>query len=280
MPDHEEDKAIAWRDRVQEAINLAAENRWQEAVAVNESILNVFPTDVDALNRLGRAHMELGDYKQAKEAYNKALEISPSNIIARKNLDRLALLDGAQIAKNEQRRKLPPSAFIAETGKAGWVNLIDPAPQSILVKMAPGEQVFLKVRGQDTTVENYKNEYIGTVEPEHGLRLAKLIKGGNQYIAAIVSMDGDKIKVIVKETLQHPSQYGKLSFPIKVSEPYPARVKDSLLRHSAGEDELAEDIEYVESDEAETVPEGFSIYEGYTAEEDIQQLEDSLGDEE
>ena len=280
MPDHEEDKAIAWRDRIQEAINLAAENRWQEAVAVNESILNVFPTDVDALNRLGRAHMELGDYKQAKEAYNKALEISPSNIIARKNLDRLALLDGAQIAKNEQRRKLPPSAFIAETGKAGWVNLIDPAPQPILVKMAPGEQVFLKVRGQDTIVENYKNEYIGTVEPEHGLRLAKLIKGGNQYIAAVVSMDGDKIKVIVKETLQHPSQYGKLSFPIKISEPYPARVKDSLLRHSAGEDELAEDIEYVESDEAETVPEGFSIYEGYTAEEDIQQLDDSLGDEE
>ncbi len=280
MPEREEEKAVAWRDRIQEAIKLATQNRWQEAVAVNESILNVFPTDVDTLNRLGRAHMELGDYKKAKEAYNQALEISPSNIIARKNLDRLTLLEGAQIVKSEQRRKLPPNAFIAETGKAGWVNLVDPAAQSVLVKMAPGEQVFLKVRGQYAIVENYKNEYIGTVEPEHGLRLAKLIKGGNQYIAAIVSLDNDRVKVIVKETLQHPSQYGKLSFPIKVSEPYPVHVKDSLLRHSAGEEELTEDAEYAESEESETVPEGFSIYEGYTAPEDIQQLDDSFPDEE
>lgn len=280
MPEREEDKARAWRNRIQEAVKLATENRWQEAVAVNESILEVFPTDVDALNRLGRARMELGDYKKAGEAYSKALEISPSNSIAKKNLDRLALLKGTQIVKNEQRRKLPPSAFIAETGKAGWVNLLEPAPQSVLVKMAPGEQVFLKVRGQDTIIENYKNEYIGLVEPEHGLRLAKLIKGGNQYIAAIVSMDNDRIKVIVKETLQHPSQHGKLSFPIRVSEPYPAHVKDSLLRHSAGEDEVLEDLEYSEDEDSETVPEGFSIYEGYTSPEDIQQLDSSFGDEE
>jgi hypothetical protein len=280
MPEREEDKARAWRTRIQDAIKLATENRWQEAVAANESIIEVFPTDVDAYNRLGRAHMELGDYKKAKEAYSKALEISPSNSIAKKNLDRLALLKGAQVVKSEQRRKLPPNAFIAEIGKAGVVNLLELAPQSVVVKMAPGEQVFLKVKSQDTVVENYKNEYIGLVEPEHGLRLAKLIKGGNQYIAAIVSMDNDKIKVIVRETLQHPSQNGKLSFPIRVVETYPAHVKDSLLRHSAGEDEGLEETEYAESDESETVPEEFSIYEGYTSPEDIQHLDSSFGDEE
>jgi hypothetical protein len=129
-------------------------------------------------------------------------------------------------------------------------------------------------------VENYKGEYLGLVEPEHGLRLAKLISGGNQYIAAIVSMDSDKVKVIIRETLQHPSQVGKLSFPIKVAESYPAHVKDSLLRHSAGEDEGLEEPEYAESEETEAVPEGFSIYEGYTSPEDIQHLDNSFGDEE
>jgi len=175
MPEREEDKARAWRTRIQEAIKLATENRWQEAVAANESIIEMFPNDVDAFNRLGRAHMELGDYKKAKEAYSKALEISPSNSIAKKNLDRLALLKGSQVIKNEQRRKLPPNAFIAEIGKAGVVNLLELAAQPVIVKMAPGEQVFLKVKNQDTVVENYKNEYIGLVEPEHGLRLATLI---------------------------------------------------------------------------------------------------------
>ena len=280
MPEREEEKARNWRTRIQEAIKLAQENRWQEAVAANQSIVEVFPNDVDAYNRLGRAHIELGEYKKAKEAYGKALELSPSNSIAKKNLDRLALLKGAHVVKNEQRRKLPPNAFIAEIGKAGVVNLLEMAPQSVLVKMAPGEQVFLKIRNQDVAVENYKGEYLGLVEPEHGLRLAKLIKGGNQYIAAIVSMDNDKMKVIVRETLQHPSQRGKLSFPIRVAETYPAHVKDSLLRHSAGEDDGLEEPDYAESEEAEAVPEGFSIYEGYTSTDDIQHLDSSFGNEE
>ncbi len=275
----EEDKARIWRDKIQEAIRLANENRWQEAVAANETIIEVFPTDVDAYNRLGRAYMELGNYKKAKESYSKSIELSPNNTIARKNLERLSLLNGVNVAKNDQKRKLPPSAFIAEIGKAGMVNLIELAPQNILVKMTPGEQVFLKVRNQDTIVENYKGEYIGLVEPEHGLRLAKLIKGGNQYIAAIVSMDNGRVKVIIRETYQHPSQIGKLSFPVRVAETY-AHVKDSLLRHSTGEEEGLEEIEYAESDETEPVPEGFSIYEGYTAPEDIQQLDNTFEDEE
>jgi hypothetical protein len=280
MPEREEEKARIWRSKIQEAIKLATENRWQEAIAANLSIIEVFPSDVDAFNRLGRAYMEAGDYKKAKEAYGKALELSPTNSIAKKNLDRLALLKGAHVTKSEQRRKLPPNSFIAEIGKAGVVNLLETAPQSVLVKMAPGEQVFLRIKNQDVTVENYKNEYLGLVEPEHGLRLAKLIKGGNQYIAAIVSLDRDKVKVIVRETLQHPSQSGKLSFPIKVAESYPAHVKDSLLRHSAGEDESMDEAEYAESEDSETVPEGFSIYEGYASTEDIQRLDNSFGDEE
>jgi hypothetical protein len=280
MPEREEEKTGAWRARIQDAIKLAQENRWQEAIAANQSIIEVFPNDVDAYNRLGRACIEMGEYKKAKDAYSKALELSPSNSIAKKNLDRLALLKGAHVAKNEQRRKLPPNAFIAEIGKAGVVNLLETAPQTSLVKMAPGEQVFLKIRNQDVAVENYKGEYLGLVEPEHGLRLAKLIKGGNQYIAAIVSLDNDKMKVIVRETLQHPSQRGKLSFPIRVAESYPAHVKDSLLRHSAGEDDGLEEPEYAESEEGEAVPEGFSIYEGYTSPDDIQHLDSSFGNEE
>ncbi len=130
MPEREEEKARIWRYKIQEAIKLATENRWQEAVAANEGIVDVFPTDVDAFNRLGRAHMELGEYKKAKEAYSRALELSPTNSIAKKNLERLALLKGVQVPKNEQRRKLPPSAFIAEIGKAGVVNLLELAPQA------------------------------------------------------------------------------------------------------------------------------------------------------
>ena len=278
MPEREEEKARTWRKAIQDAIKLATESRWKEAVAANESIVAVFPTDVDAYNRLGRAHMELGEYRKAKEAYGKALELSPHNIIARKNLERLALLKGASVNKKERRRKLPPNAFIAEPGKAGVVNLKELAPQPVLVNMSPGEQVFLQIHNQDVLVENDKKEYLGLVEPEHGLRLAKLIKGGNQYIAAIVSLDGDRVKVIIRETLQHPGQIGKLSFPIRAIEAYPPHVKDSLLRHSSGEEEGLEEIEYAESEEGETVPEGFSIFEGFTSSDDVN-IRSNFGDE-
>jgi len=57
MPDREEDKARLRRKASQEAISLAMQSLWQEAVAVNESIIELFPTDIDAYNRLGRAFM-------------------------------------------------------------------------------------------------------------------------------------------------------------------------------------------------------------------------------
>ena len=258
---------------------MATENRWHEAVAANKSIVEVFPSDVDAYNRLGRAHLELGDHQKAKEAYSKALELSPINSIARKNLDRLALLKGVKVT-NTKREKAKPSDFIADVGKYGIVNLLELAPQAVLVKMVPGEKVFLDIRNQDAIVKNDRGECLGIIEPEHGLRLAKLIKGGNKYIAAIVSLDHEKVKVIIRETFQHPSQAGRLSFPIHVTEAYPAHVKDNLLRHSAGEEEGLEDADYGESEDAETVPEGFSIYEGYTSQDDLQRLDRSFGDEE
>ena len=60
MPEREEEKARIWRGKIQEAIKMATENRWQEAVAANLGIIEVFPSDVDAYNRLGRAYMETG----------------------------------------------------------------------------------------------------------------------------------------------------------------------------------------------------------------------------
>ena len=59
----QEEKARLRRQRTELAINLAMQSRWEEAVRVNQSILEVYPTDADAHNRLGKALTELGQYK-------------------------------------------------------------------------------------------------------------------------------------------------------------------------------------------------------------------------
>jgi tetratricopeptide (TPR) repeat protein len=268
MPDREEDKARLRRKASQEAIALAMQSRWQEAVTVNQSIIDLFPTDIDAYNRLGRAYTELGEFAKAKEAYSRTIELDPYNSIAQRNLQRLSLLRDSKVSVKEERREASPDLFIGEMGKAGVVNLKDLAPKEVLAKMAAGNQVYLKVRGRQLVVENEQGEYLGLVEPPHGLRLARLIEGGNKYVAAIVKIDTNNARVIIRETFQHPSQVGRLSFPVKAVEGFQPHVKDTLLRHEAVEEEALEEGDYAELEEGELIPEGFSIFEGVATDEE------------
>ena len=83
-PDENKGKQLA-----NEAIALASKGRWEEATRANRDIIRMFPTDIDALKRLGKAQMELQQYISAKEAYSRALEIDPPDTIAQKNLRKL-----------------------------------------------------------------------------------------------------------------------------------------------------------------------------------------------
>ncbi len=268
MPDREEDKARLRRKASQEAISLAMQSRWQEAVTVNQNIIELLPTDIDAYNRLGRAFMELGEFARAKEAYTRALGLDPYNSIAQRNLQRLSLLPDSQVKVQEERREVSPDLFIGEMGKAGVVNLQSLAPSELLARMAAGNQVHLKVKGQQLVVENDQGEYLGLVEPPHGFRLARMIEGGNKYTAALVSITNDSARVIIREVFQHPSQVGRLSFPVKAVEGFQPHVRDTLLRHETVEEEGLEEAEDMELEEGELIPEGFSIFEGVSPDEE------------
>ena len=78
--------------------------------------------------------------------------------------------------------------------------------------------VYLKVDGTGLAVANAGGDYLGQVEPRHAQRLIKLIEGGNQYAAAIVSAAEDRVLVIIREAYQDPSMADQLSFPPKGGE--------------------------------------------------------------
>ncbi len=238
MTYQEEEQVRLRRQRSKHAIALAMRGRWREAVAANKDIIRSFPNDVDAYNRLGRAYIELGEYSQAKEAYGRAIELDPYNVIAQKNLRRLSYLGEAVVGSEADADKAEPQHFIEETGKAGVVDLYRLAPREILAKMVAGDRVYLKVDGSGLTVENARGEYLGQVEPKHGQRLIKLMAGGNQYTAAIVSSTEDRVTVIIREVYQDPSQAGQLSFPSKVAEGLRPYLSDKMLRR---------ELEYMEA---------------------------------
>jgi hypothetical protein len=238
-----------------EAITLAIQGCWEEAVEVNRKIIETFPTDIGAYNRIGRALTELGEFAQAKEAYGKVLELAPGNVIAAKNLARLASLSESELASNGGHHRIAPALFVAEKGKAAVVNLRNLAPRKVLARMGVGAQVHLRAEGWRLIVENERGEYLGEVEPQYGLRLIRLMKGGNRYAVAIRSVWGDGVQVVIREEYQHPSQLGQLSFPAKATEHVPL---------GAGDDETAKEFdssEEAESDkrEDEVLLEGFSV---------------------
>jgi len=231
-----DDRTRIRRQRAEQAIQLAMQGHWEEAAKVNRVIIDVFPNDVDAYNRLGKACTELGRYADARDAYGKALGLDPHNSIAQKNLARLASLGEVAAPRPEAGTKLSPHLFISETGKTGVTPLVRPAAK-IAARLTAGDEVFLRRENSALMVENAQGEYLGEVEPKLSMRLIKLIDGGNRYAAAIATLARDNVRIIIKETYQDPSQAGKLSFPATTGEAFRPYIKEGLVRNDADDEE-------------------------------------------
>jgi len=258
MTYQEERLASLKRQRTKQAIDLAMQGRWREAIAANKAILEDFPNDVDAHNRLGRAHMEMGDYRQAKEAYQQTVELDPFNTIAKKNLQRLNYLGEAKVTAESAARKVEPHRFIEEIGKAGVINLYHLAPTQVRARLIAGDEVLLKINGTRLIVEDDLGQQVGHIDPKHGQRLIKLMEGGNKYSAAVVSSTEEAMTIIIREVYQDPSQIGKLSFPSKVAEEVRPYVDEKVFKlESEIEEILPEEPGYtiIGGDEIEVLPE-------------------------
>ncbi len=239
MAYQEGDQTRLKRQSSKQAVALAMEGKWREAIAANQSIIESFPEEVDAYNRLGRAHMELGEYSRARQAYEKAVEIDPYNMIAKRNLQRLALLNDSVASAAVNYEKVDPQSFIEEVGKAGVVNLHRLGELPVLAKTVAGSKISLRVSGPSLIAENNFGEYLGLVEQRYANRLIKLMASGNRYSAAVISSSEEAVSIIIKETYQDPSQTGIMSFPPKSIEAIRSdaseRIDDRLIRRQLEE---------------------------------------------
>ncbi len=253
-----EEKARLKKQWTELAIQQALASQWEEAVITNKNILNLFPNEPDAYNRLGKAYSELGQYAESRQAYSQTLKYSPDNTIARKNLERLSQLHEEPVQISLGAERIDPRLFIEETGKTGTTELINIAPASVLAKVGVGDKVQLHVIGHTIFVRNSAGEDIGQVEPRLANRLISFMEGGNRYAAAILAMENGQVRLIIREDYQHPSMFGKVSFPSQGSgDTIRAYIKDSMLRYDReDEEDLANEDEYYDgTDEAEEMTE-------------------------
>ena len=238
-----------------DAISLALKGEWERAADVNRAILELFAADVEAMNRLAKALMELERYSEAREVLERVVFIAPYNTIAKKNLARLTSLEGSPATKKQARKaSCLPQVFIEESGKSGTTMLRKTASGQTIARVAPSDVVNLMADNNTINVYTRDGEYLGQVEPKLGQRLARLMCGGNKYEAAIVGVKDHGISIIIRETFRHRSLQNVCSFPSKTKEEHRVYLGESLVRY-VREDDLDEEDEeenVIDEEELET----------------------------
>lgn len=244
-----EDRARIKRVKAEQAVNLAMQSRWAEAAELNRQLIDTYPKDIEAHNRLGKALMELSRFDEAREAYNHTLRIDATNTIAQKNLQRLEKLMEEAVALDLPTGPVDPTLFIAETGRSTITSLVEPAPADVLAKMNAGDLLSLEVQDRTVNVQNAAGEFVGKLEPKIRQRLIRLMNMGNQYSAIVTAVDDGSLRIIIRETHRDPSMGNRPSFPV-TGDVFRGYMRDSVLRYDL-DDELDEDDEDLEGAEPE-----------------------------
>jgi tetratricopeptide (TPR) repeat protein len=229
-----EDRQRMRRLRSERAIQLAMQNKWQEAAALNRQILEQFPDDVDTLNRLGKALMELGQYAESRDQYARATKADPSNGIAAKNLARLTKLaaDAAAspVVVMPHGQRVDPSVFIEESGKTAVTDLVDRAPFHDIATLTAGDKLALKVENGVVKIVGSGDTMVGQLEPKIGQRVMRLVTAGNRYSAAITSIDEQHVRIILREEFRDPSMRSRPSFPTQQGPEIRPYTKENMFR--------------------------------------------------
>ena len=225
------------KDLNRDAINMAMNGEWEQAVEANRMILEKFPSQVDVMNRLGKALMELGRYKESKQILDRLVSLAPHNNIAKKNLARLEQLEKEPGGAKKGRKSWGNSkVFIEDGGKTGIALLQKTALGQTVARAMPGDAVELKFHQNRISVYTQNDEYLGEIGPKLAIRLNRLMAAGNKYEAAIIGTSQQGISVILRETYRHPSMRGVCSFPARAKEENRVYTEENFSRYGAESD--------------------------------------------
>ncbi|PKB79271.1 MAG: hypothetical protein BZY88_14215 [SAR202 cluster bacterium Io17-Chloro-G9] len=243
------------RDLSRDAIALALKGEWERASEVNRAVLELSENDVDAMNRLGKALMELARYTEAREVLDRVIKVAPYNNIAKKNVARLDHLENTPASASQGRKAGgTPQLFIEESGKSGTTLLKKAVTGQVAARIAPSDTANLVVEKEAINVYTRDGEYLGQIEPKLGRRLIRLIQGGNQYQAAVIGVGDQGISMIIRETYRHRNLQNVCSFPTKTKEEHRVYLSENLVRYTRDDDIGNEEDEegVIEEDELET----------------------------
>lgn len=210
------------KQQVQAAIRASKNADWENAVAINQEIIDQNPQDIAALNRKGVALLQLGKKSEAKKTFQLVLEIEKTNKIAQKFLDKI----------KKKQNILAPSfssqQFIEEPGKTKTMQLHRLAGKKTLEQLHIGEEAVLKPKSRYISVEVQGN-YVGSLPEDLSFRLTRLMKSGNEFRCWVQSVQDNQCSVFIKETFRSKKNKNTSSFCISTANTLASSFDDPMV---------------------------------------------------
>lgn len=173
--------------QIQEAIDAALNNNWDNALRLNQELVEKYPSDVETINRLARALAEIGKFGQSKKFYQKVLHIDPYNSIAQKNLKRLSAVKKGYLKTNQTTTNIKGDTFLEESGKTETSTLEDTAMPSVLAGLRTGDRVNMTPHRNNITIITANGQRVGRIEDSLAKNIAQNLRAGSRFEAFIKS---------------------------------------------------------------------------------------------
>jgi tetratricopeptide (TPR) repeat protein len=206
----------------QQAIQAAKNSSWQDALDLNQQIIDQSPKDIEALNRLGLAYLQTDQPAKASKIFKQVLCIDKLNPIAKKHLEKI---------KNKQKPNtaiFSNNDFIENPGQSKTIELHRLADKKIIESLHIGENCQLVSKNRFISIETTERKYIGSLPEDLSFRLSKLIKNGNLYSCHIKSCSCKGCLVHIKEVKRSNKNMYLNSFPVSKSTAV-SSVKETLV---------------------------------------------------
>ncbi len=196
-----------------QAIKLALDNNWEDAILINKELLETSIKDIDTMKRLAYAYMQAGKFEDAHRIYTSIIEIDRTNPIATKNLKKLSALasqkNGVSAVVHTNHMD---NVFIQEAGKTKTVDLTNITDKRTLMSLQHGDEIQLTIKRSKIFALTTDKTFIGMLPDSVGIRLISFIKGGNEYQACIKSVDEKNVSIFIKEVKRSKKFFNQSSF--------------------------------------------------------------------
>lgn len=194
-------------DLSHQAILAALSSNWEEALKINQQIINLSPTNVEALNRLGRACFELGNLKESKKHFTATLQHDSYNQIAIKFIKKIEAFSkkGGKmqtLCRTGITTPINSDIFLEEPGKTKVVALLKVAEPQKLSLLSACVPVNLVIKNRGVTATTQNNEYLGVLPDDLSHRLIRLMHGGNKYEAFIKTTKLNGLSILIREVFR------------------------------------------------------------------------------